>query len=61
MWLEWEGHNIIGDASIMVGAMAAIPELLISNPKVLLTMRNTFRRCYDVNMENSEDWWKNWL
>ncbi|MCR5609181.1 MAG: RHS repeat-associated core domain-containing protein, partial [Lachnospiraceae bacterium] len=60
MWLEWEGHNIIGDASIIVGAIVAIPELLLSNPIGLLTMRNTFGRCYDVNMENSEDWWKNW-
>lgn len=56
MWLEWEGHNIVGDASIMVGAMVAIPELLMSNQMCLIAMRDTFRSCYDVYMENSEDW-----
>ena len=25
-----------------------------------LGLIDTFRRCYDVNRENSEDWWKIW-
>ena len=60
MWLEWEGHNIVGNISASLTPIVAIPEFLLSNQIGTLGLIYTFRRCYDVYMENSEDWWKVW-
>lgn len=60
IWLEWDLHNIAGNLLFVGILLSAFPSLLTSNTSILGMMITLFQKSYDVDIENSDGWWKIW-